>query len=61
MKKGIVISNMITSKRGGYIHKGKEVSENDINNFDECVKNGHIKLNKVIVKEAPKKEVNKTK
>lgn len=42
MKKGIVNVNMITSKRGGYIHKGKEVSENDVNGFDELVGKGSI-------------------
>jgi hypothetical protein len=59
MKKGIVIANLITLKRGGYLHKGKKVTSNDIDNFDECVKGGKIKLDEPI-KETPKQEPKKS-
>lgn len=42
MKKGIVSANMIYLKRGGYLHKGADVTENDVNNFDQLVEKGLI-------------------
>ena len=45
MKKGIVISLALGHKNGKTVLKnGDKVTENDVNNFDDCVKNGHIKI-----------------
>ena len=59
MKKGIVKANMITLKRGGYAYKNKPITEADVNNFDDGVKNGSIEL--VEEKKEVKKEVKKAK
>jgi hypothetical protein len=51
MKKGIVIPKKLSHKNGvSKLSAGDSVTENDVNNFDELVKNGCIQL-----KDEPKK------
>lgn len=42
MRKGIVNTNLIYLKRGGYIENGKPISETDVDNYAELVKAGKI-------------------
>lgn len=45
MKKGKVISLTLSHKNGKTILRaGDPVTENDVNNFDDSVKTGHIEL-----------------
>ena len=64
VKKGIVLANMITHKRGGYIYKGKPVTSEDVNNFDEAVKNKTIEVDVKSIekfKAAEKKHIDEAK
>lgn len=45
MKKGKVISSALSHKNGSKILRaGDKVTENDLNNFDEAVKGGHVEI-----------------
>ena len=47
MKKGVVISLTLSHKNGRTVLRtGDKVNENDVNNFDDSVKTGHIKIEK---------------
>lgn len=60
MKKGKVISLALGHKNGRVVLKtGDSVTENDVDNFDACVRNGHIELD--AEKVALKKDVKKSK
>ena len=45
MKKGKVISSALSHKNGSTILRaGDKVTEDDLNNFDEAVKGGHVEI-----------------
>ena len=56
MKKGIVVPRKLSHKNGiSKLSVGEEVTENDVNNFDELVKNGCIEIKKTLQKSVKKK------
>lgn len=46
MEKGKVNANMIYLKRGGYIHKGEDITSDDVNDFGQLVEKGYISIEK---------------